>query len=144
MSDVSKPTTLFWILAIVFILWGLMGCGMYLLEMTMSDAAYLDAFGAELAAVRDVYPMWGLASYALAVWSGLLAAVLFLLRKGVSVSIFIFSLIAAIVGFIPSFTNEILRDAAGHGFWVMPLVVVVIGCFEVFYSRRQRANGVLR
>jgi hypothetical protein len=77
----KKPPILFWILAIAFILWGLMGCGMYLAEMMMSDEAYAEAFGADLAAVRDVYPTWGLAGYATAVWSGLLASILFTLRS---------------------------------------------------------------
>lgn len=140
----NKPSTLFWVLGVVFILWGLMGCSMYLLEMTMSDEAYADAFGAELAAVRDVYPTWGLAGYATAVWSGLLAAVLFLLRRRFSVAIFTLSLVAAVIGFIPSFTNSILRDAAGAGFWVMPLIVVAIGIFEILYARKQATAGVLR
>jgi hypothetical protein len=140
----KKPPILFWILAIAFILWGLMGCGMYLAEMMMSDEAYAEAFGADLAAVRDVYPTWGLAGYATAVWSGLLASILFILRKRISVPIYVLSLIAAIIGFFPSFTNSVLRDAAGAGFWIMPLVVVVLGLIEILYSSKQRANGILR
>ena len=132
----TKPPVLFWILAGLFVVWGLIGCGMYLTEMMMSDEGYAEAFGAELAAVRDVYPVWGIAAYATAVWSGLLAAILFILRKRLSVFIFVLSLAAAVIGFIPSFTNATLRDAAGPGFWIMPLIVVIIGAFEIWYSRR--------
>jgi hypothetical protein len=114
------------------------------MEMTMSDQAYAEAFGAELAAVRDVYPTWALAGYAIAVWSGLLAAILFLLRKRLSVTVFMISLVAAVIGFIPTFTNSVLRDAAGSSFWVMPLIVIVIGIIEILYSRKQAAAGVLR
>lgn len=140
----KKPSIWFWILAVLFVLWGLMGCSIYLLEMTLSDEAYVQAFGVELADVRDIYPVWGIAGYATAVWSGLLAAILFILRKRASASIFIFSLCAAIIGFIPSFINPVLREAAGADFWVMPLVVVAIGLFEIFYSRKQAAKGILR
>ena len=139
----TKPGALFWILAIVFVIWGLIGCSMYLTEMMMSDEAYATAFGPELAAVRDVYPTWGLSAYAIAVWSGLLAAIVFLLRKRLSVTIFTVSLIAAIIGFIPTFTNSVLRDAAGSSFWVMPLIVVLIGIIEILYSRKQASAGVL-
>ena len=139
-----KPPVLFWVMGILFLLWGLMGGAMYLAEVTMSDKAYGEAFGEDLLAVRDVYPVWGIAAYASAVWSGLLAAILFLLRKRLSAVIFLFSLVAAIIGFIPSFTNSVLRDAAGAGFWVMPLIVVVLGSFEVWYSRKQSAKGILR
>lgn len=141
--DNTKPGALFWILAIVFVIWGLIGCSMYVTEMMMSDEAYATAFGAELAAVRDVYPTWGLSAYAIAVWSGLLAAIVFLLRKRLSVTIFTISLIAAIIGFIPTFTNSVLRDAAGSSFWVMPLIVVLIGIIEILYSRKQASAGVL-
>ena len=145
MSELTvKPGTLFWVVAVLFVLWGLIGCSMYLMEMTMSDQAYAEAFGAELAAVRDVYPTWALAGYAIAVWSGLLAAILFLLRKRLSVTVFMISLVAAVIGFIPTFTNSVLRDAAGSSFWVMPLIVIVIGIIEILYSRKQAAAGVLR
>ena len=143
-DNVKKPNWVFWILAIAFILWGLIGCGFYLAEMTMSDAAYAEAFGEELGAVRHVYPTWGLAAYAMAVWSGLAAAILFILRKKISAPLFMFSLGMAVLGFIPSFTNSVLRQAAGDWFWVMPLIVVTLGVVEVLYSRRQRANGILR
>jgi len=141
--DKAKPGALFWILATLFVIWGLIGCSIYLTEMMLSDEAYAQAFGPELAAVRDVYPTWGLSAYAIAVWSGLLAAILFLLRKRLSVIIFTVSLIAAIIGFIPTFTNTVLRDAAGSSFWVMPLIVVAIGIIEILYSRKQAGQGLL-
>ena len=139
-----KPSPLFWILAIVFVIWNIIGCSMYVLEMMMSDTAYAEAFGSEVAAVRDVFPAWGLAAYAIAVWGGLLAAILFILRRKLSVLIFPLSLCAAIISFIPSFFNATLRDAYGPTFWVMPAIVTTIGIAEVFYSRKQSAKGILR
>ena len=138
-----KPSVAFWVMGVLFLLWGLMGCSIYLNEVMMSDQAYAEAFGEDLAAVRDVNPVWAIAAFASAVWSGLLAAILFLLRKRLSAGIFIFSLVAAIIGFIPTFTNSVLRDAAGSTFWVMPLIVVVLGSIEVWYSRKQGAKGIL-
>ena len=138
-----KPSVAFWVMGVLFLLWGLMGCSIYLNEGMMSDQAYAEAFGEDLAAVRDVNPVWAIAAFASAVWSGLLAAIFFLLRKRLSAGIFIFSLVAAIIGFIPTFTNSVLRDAAGSTFWVMPLIVVVLGSIEVWYSRKQGAKGIL-
>lgn len=139
-----KPPVLFWALAILFVLWNIIGCSMYLLEMTMTDAAYADAFGPDVAAVRDIFPVWAVSAYALAVWSGLLASILFLLRRRLSVSIFMFSWVSAIIGFIPSFTSATLREAYGPTFWIMPVFVVILGLFEIWYSRRQRAKSILR
>lgn len=139
-----KPSTLFWILGIIFLLWNLMGCGIYLMDTMMSDAAYVEAYGAEMAAAREFYPTWATGAYAIAVWGGLVAAILFLLKKRLSVSLFVLSLLAAVICFIPNFTNETLRAAGGSTFWVMPVIVVLIGIFEVWFSRLQRAKGVLR
>jgi len=139
-----KPSAVFWVMGILFLLWGLMGCGIYLIEVTMSDQAYEKFTSPEMLAARDIVPTWGIMAFASAVWSGLLAAILFLLRKRLSAGIFIFSLVAAIIGFIPTFTNSVIREAAGPSFWVMPLVVVVLGSIEVWYSRKQSAKGILR
>lgn len=140
----TKPSAVFWFLAILFLLWNVFGCGMYLTEMFMSDAAYAEAFGEDLAAVRDVYPVWGIAGYAAAVWSGLFAAILFILRKRQATSVFLFSLVMAAIGFIPTFANSVLRDAAGSYFWVMPVFVMAFGIIEVVTAQKQTANGILR
>ena len=146
MSDkyTIKPPVWFWVFAVLFVVWGLIGCSIYLVEVSLSDAAYEKFSSPEMLAARDVVPIWGIIGFATAVWSGLLASILFILRKRVSVAIFILSLIAAIIGFLPTFFNSTIRDAGGSSFWVMPLIVVTIGAFQIFYSRKQRANGILR
>ena len=146
MSDVAiaKPPVLFWILGVVFFIWGLFGGGIYLMDKLISDEAVLK-FGGQVALdARHAYPIWASAAYAIAVWGGLIAATLFLLRKKLSIMLFVVSLIFAVICFIPTFTNPIMKEAGGSTFWVMPLVVVVIGIFEIIFSRKQRANGILR
>ena len=41
----TKAPWWFWTVAIIYLLWSFMGCGMYLVEHMMSDAAYGEAFG---------------------------------------------------------------------------------------------------
>lgn len=110
----------------------------------MTDAQYAEAYGEAKAAVRDLYPVWAVAAYALAVWSGLIAAVLFLLRRRLSPTVFVFSLIAAVVCFIPVFVSAPLRSSGGSTFWVMPAIVVLLGIIEIWYARRKRADGTLK
>ena len=139
-----KPSILFWIAGVVFLIWNGFGCFAYLMDQTLSDADYAKAYGDAMASVRDLYPVWATAGYAIAVWGGLLAAILFLLRKKMAVPIFALSLLAAIISFIPGFTMSAFRDAAGPTAWVMPIMVFVLGLIEVFYSRNMRTKGVLR
>jgi len=50
----------------------------------------------------------------------------------------------AVICFIPVFTYPIMKEAGGSFFWVMPTIVVSLGIVEIIYSRKQRANGILR
>lgn len=142
----KKPSTAFWILAVLFLLWNLFGVAGYLMERMLSETAYMEMYGAEMSAVRDLYPIWTKATYALAVWSGLLAAIMLLLRRRFAVPLFMLSLVSAIISFIWGLTNAQYIEAAGGmaAAWMMPIIVVGAGLLEVFYSRRARSKGYLR
>lgn len=62
-----KPSIAFWVMAAAFLLWNLFGIYLYLVEVTLSDAQYADAFGDAKAAVRDLYPTWAMTAFAVAV-----------------------------------------------------------------------------
>ncbi len=143
MSDSMKPSTVFWGVAGLFLLWNVFGCYLYILDMTMSDAAYTAAHGEAMTLVRSQYPAWSKGAYAIAVWGGLLAAMLLLLRKKLAVTLFLVSLIAAIISFTWALTNADARAAAGSLGFVMPLIVVLIGLFEIWWSRKQVASGLV-
>lgn len=143
-SFAKKPGALFWALGLFFVAWNGFGCAAYLMDVTASDAKYAELYGDAMAAIRDQYPTWSLSAYAIAVWGGLLAAITYLLRKRFAVRLFIISLIAGIVSFIWPITNEAARSASGDMFWVMPLLVLVLGLVEIFWSRKMAAQGILR
>lgn len=139
-----RPPVLFWVMGVLFLLWAIMGCSIYLMEKMMTDEAVLKRGGQVMLDASHAYPIWAAAAYAVAVWGGLLATILFLLRRKLSIILFCVSLISAFICFIPIFTYSIMKEAYGSSFWVMPLIVVVIGIFEVFFSSKQSAKGILR
>ena len=143
MSDKIKPPTLFWIVGALFLLWNAFGCYLYYMDNTMSDAAYVEAYGQAMTDVRGTYPAWSMAGYAIGVWGGLVAAILFLLRKKLALPLFILSVIGAFVSFIWGFTNADYKAAAGSSFWVMPVIVLAIGAFEIWVTRKKIAKGIL-
>lgn len=134
---------LFWVLGAAFLIWNAIGCYFYFLDVTLSDVAYTEAFGEALAAIRHDYPTWSISAYAIAVWGGLLAAILYLLRKRWALPLFVLSLIMAVICNIWGFTNADYKAAAGGSFWVMPLIVVLIGILEIWWSRKKVADGTL-
>lgn len=139
-----KATTLFWVLGILFLLWNAMGCAAYLAEVTMDDAAYAERYGEGVAALRDAVPTWSVAGYAVAVWGGLLASVVFLLRRRLAGPLFVVSLVGAVLGFLPLVLVDGMLDAMGTADLAMPFVVLVASVVEIVASRRYAANGTLR
>lgn len=139
----GRPGALFWIFGGLILIWNGFGCMAYLTDVMLSDEAYRKAYGEAMLAVRENYPAWSIAAYALAVWGGLLAALLLLLRKSWAAPLFVLSLIAAIIGFMWGFTNAEARAAAGSTFWVMPAFVIILGLLEIWWSRKKRADGTI-
>lgn len=133
----------FWVVGIIFLLWNLMGCGMYLIDKMTSDAKYTELYGEAMAATRDIYPAWATGAYAIAVWGGLLAAICLLLRKKIALPLFVLSLITGIVCFIPVFTESAFAEASEGTHWIMPVIVVVIGLVEIWWTRRKLSDGTL-
>jgi len=146
MSDINAPKAgaLFWGLGGLFVIWNLFGCAGYLMEVTMSNEDYSELYGEAMAAVRDKYPTWSMAAYAVAVWGGFLGAMLYLLRKKVAVTLFIVSLVAAVISFYWGLTNEEARAATDDSAWIMPVLVFGIGVIEIWWSRKKVTEGVLR
>ena len=143
-SFIKKPDAFFWVFGVLFLLWNIFGCGIYLMDKSMTDAGVLEFGGQAALDARHAYPVWATAAYAIAVWGGLLAAILYLLRKKLSVTLFIVSLIAATICFIPTFTNSIVKAGGGDSYWVMPVIVVLLGLFETWWSRKKVADGYMR
>jgi len=145
--EIGKSKKAFWVLGVLFLLWNGFGCVIYMMDKMMNDAALLEYYGDNgqtMLDARHAYPVWATATYALAVWVGLLASIVYLMRKKLSVTLFIVSLVMAIICFIPSFTNTSVKAGGGDSYWVMPVIVVILGSIEVWWSRKQARQGVLR
>jgi len=144
--EIGGPKKAFWIVGALFLLWNIFGCSIYVMDKMMSDTALLEYYsenGQVMLEARHAYPIWATATYALAVWIGLLASILYLLRKKLAVALFVMSLISAIICFIPSFTNATVKAGGGDSYWVMPVIVVLLGLFEIWWSRKQAAKNIL-
>jgi len=143
MSDTNKPSVLFWVVGGLFLVWNLFGCYLFYMDQTMTDAAYTEAYGQAMTDLRSAYPAWSMAAYGIAVGVGLLAAIMFLLKKKLAFPLFVISVIAAVISFIWGFITPEYKAAAGSAFWVMPVIVVLIGILESWVSKRKIGKGIL-
>ncbi len=143
MSDSSnKPEISFWIIGIIALIWNILGVVAYLMQAYMTEEDLLALPVEEQALYSDI-PAWVTAAFALAVFGGLLGCLLLLLRKKLATFVFIISLIGIIVQMIYNVFMSKAAEVFGPGNMIMPLMVIVIGTFLIWYSKRLQDQGVL-
>jgi len=139
----AKPSAIFWVLAIFFLLFNAIGLFFYYMQMTMTEEILAANFTLAQQEFMMNIPVWATSAYALAVNSGVLASILLLLRKAWAVPVYVFSFICVLVQDLDAF---LLSD--GIGVWgtsglYLPITVIVVCIAEIWYSRKARADGVI-
>ncbi len=143
-ESTSKPGMAFWVIAGLLAVWNLSGLYMYY-QMSITTPEQLQAAGynaAQIAHVVDT-PKWAHSAYAIAVNAGVLGVILMLLRKAWAVPMFALSLLGALLQDLDAY---VLRGALQHfdaAWLVVPITVVVICLFEIWYARSAKAKGWL-
>lgn len=144
MPNLIKPSKWFWIIGAFYLLWNLIGCGMYLAEHMMGQAAYVESFGADMWALKDITPAWATAGYAVGVWGGLIGIILLLMRKKACLPFLYASFAGAIIGFLPSVLDGRFRAVMGAGNYGMMVFIWAECLFIIWFARRALAKGYLR
>jgi uncharacterized membrane protein len=142
MSTSKKNPAAFWIIAVVALIWNIMGVMAYLAQAYMTDEAKALLPEAERALYSNI-PAWVTAAFAIAVFGGTLGALALLFRKKWATPIFIISLLGIIAQMIYNFFISGAMDVYGPGGMIMPVMVLIIGFFLVWYSKKATANGYL-
>ena len=140
----NKPTTAYWAIAATLLAWNVLGLYMYYGQSVATAGTFANAgYSADQVAFVMAEPVWAHAAYAIAVNAGVLGAILLLLRKIWAVPLFVLSLIGALFQDLDAY---ILRGALDYfdPVWLsIPIDVLVICVFEIWYSLRAKANGWL-
>lgn len=138
----NKPTTAFWVIGIIALIWNIMGVMAYLGQAYMTDEMLAALPEAERALYENV-PAWVTAAFAIAVFGGALACLLLLMRKKLAKLVFMISLIAVIVQMIYNFFMSKAAEVYGPGGMIMPVMVIIISIFLVWYARKADEKGWL-
>lgn len=128
--------------AILALLWNLMGCAAYLSDVTMTAEA-VAKLPADQQALYAARPAWAVAAFAIAVWGGALGSLGLVLKKRWAAPL----LLASVIGLlVQDFALFVLSPAAGKmapTAYVLQGLVLVIGLALVRLSRLGRARGWL-
>jgi hypothetical protein len=135
-----EPPSWFLLAAIATLLWELIGCSMYLMQVSV-DPARLPS---DQRAIWEAAPTWMIGAYGLAVWSGLAGAILLLLKRRAAAPVLLVSLIAVIAQnsallLVPEMRNLMTSDVL-----LMPFVIIVV-CFVIWqFAHKAKQAGWLR
>lgn len=126
--------------AILALIWNLLGCAAYLSDVTLTaaDIAKLPAGQQALYAAR---PAWAVGAMAIAVWGGALGCVGLILRKRWSTPVLMASVAGLIVQDAALFGMTDVVAQSGPAVLVIQGMVFVIAVALVLLARKAEASG---
>ena len=130
----------FGIAAISVLLWELLGCAMYLMQVSIDPAT----LPLDQRAMWDATPAWMIAAYAVAVWVGLAGAILLLMRRRLSEWLLLASFAAVLIQFSGLLLVPGLRDRTPADAWLLPIIIIAVSYSVWRFARRARQRGWLR
>lgn len=139
MTTTNKPPKWFYIVAILGLIWNLLGDMAYISQVI----GVTEGMTEEQIALVENTPSWANAAFAIAVWGGSFGCLLLLLRKSFAYSVFIISLIGIIVQMSYNLFISNAIEVYGPGGLVMPIMVLALGLYLIFVAKKGKAEGWL-
>lgn len=134
MNTYNKPTKGFWIIAIIAILWNMMGTFQFLSASVWKEMLY-DTLNESQIALFENLPSWYLIVFGIAVATGLLGSILLLMRKKLAILMLSISLIAVLIQMSYwVFATKVIEVYGTIDAVLMPVIVVVTAFMILFYS----------
>lgn len=141
-GSVGRTPLHLWIVGTLALLWDGVGAFDYLMTQTQNES-YMSQFTPEQLEYFYGFPAWVVAFWALAVWGGLLGAVLLLLRKRLAVPVLLVSFLSVIVTFIHNFLLSEGAEVMGAGGVAFSGLIFVVALGLWLYARFMARKEVL-
>lgn len=139
MSEKTAVPVWFWIVAIVALIWNLMGAMAYIDQMSMTPEV-LAALPDEQRVLYETVPAWATGAFAIAVFGGVLGCLLLLLKKKLAITLFIISLLGVLVQMFHSFFMTNSFEVFGPGGLIMPIMVIIIAILLIWFSKTAKTK----
>lgn len=128
------------IAAIGALIFMIIACAGYVLDVTTDP----DTLPLDQRALADARPMWMVAAYAIAVWSGLAGTLLLVMRRKLAQPLLLVSLLAAGATFLPYAITPQVRDNISTNDIAAAIVVLAITWTIFWFARHSGQRGWLR
>lgn len=134
----------FWVISILILIFELMGIGNYLgMAMATPESYAAQGYTVEQIAFMSDVPALYTSVFALAVWSGLLGAILLLLRKSWAAYVLAFSFLMVLISFVFDITEGTF-DVLGQAYLYIMLAVTFVSLLSVIFAFRMKRRGILK
>ena len=141
--DSGTVPTWYWAASVAALLFEMLGCFFYFVEVRMSSAE-IAALPLDQAAMLAARPSWYYAAFGIAVWVGLGGAIGLLLRRSWSVWALLVSLVAAIVQFSSVLIVPEMRAITPSDALFVPIVIIILAYAFWQFSKLAGRRGWLR
>jgi hypothetical protein len=141
MSETLKRKAPGWfmIVAVVALIWNLLGVMAYVMQATMSPETFAVLPEAQRELMENT-PAWATAAFAIAVHGGALGCLLLVLKKNLAGLFLQLSLAGVVVQMFHSFFMSRSFEVFGPGGMVMPVMVFVIAVYLVTLAAKAKAQ----
>lgn len=146
MVDISKRSAApwhLWALAVASLVWNGVGAWQWYQKVTGAPA-YWSALTMEQVVYLRAAPLWANVTFGVAVWCGLLGALMLLLRRRLAFNAFVAGLIAMLAHALYVLALSNGREVIGAGGVAFTLIVVLIFAVQTVYSHWARRKGLIR
>ncbi len=125
----------FWVIGAITLIWNVMGAINFIVQMNPESLA---AYRETERAIIEGRPAWATAGFAIAVFGGALGSVLLLLRKSISIYLFVASLLGVIAAQVHTLSIDV-DFGLGEilGIILMPLLVAG---FLIWYAKQAQSK----
>lgn len=138
----SKPTSGFYWISGVALVWNIFGVLAYIGQVTMSP----DVIAQMPDAQRELYenvPVWATGAYAIATNAGVLGCLLLLFRKSLALPVLVISLVAVLVQFFHAYFMTNYLEVMGRAPIVVSAAIIFIGSYLVWFANDAKGKGYI-
>lgn len=139
----SKLPNAFYIISGAALVWNLIGVMFYVMQVTMTQEAMNELPEAQRMLIENT-PAWATSAFAIAVNGGALGCLLLLLRQSWAIPVLIVSLAGIVVQMVHSIVIANSIEVYGPGSMIMPVMVIVIAVFLVWYAKGAKERGWIK
>ena len=132
----------YWVIASVALLWNLLGCAFFAIEIFAQEAMMESMTEDQKEWARSI-PGWIYFVYGLAVSTGVAGSIGLFMRKGWTIAMFAICLVAVIVQMVYTMIIGGGIQAMGPSGLVMPALVIVFSAALLWFSRFARSRSWL-